>query len=77
MEITNVKITSNVIQLDQLLKWLGIIDTGGQIKFFLDSYRIFLNGVLVTEKRKKIYVGDIIKIENIGAWKVINNDENK
>ena len=57
-----VKITTPVIQLNQLLKWIGLLETGGQTNFLLDDGQILLNGALVHEKRKKIYPGDTITI---------------
>jgi ribosome-associated protein len=66
-----IQISTNTIQLDQLLKWAGIIESGGQVKVFLDEQLIFLNGTLVTERRKKVKPGDIIEIKDLGAWKVI------
>jgi ribosome-associated protein len=61
-----IKISSDMIQLNQLLKWIGVLETGGQIGFFLERRAILLNGVVVQEKRKKIYPGDTV---------IINNDE--
>ena len=57
-----VKIDSPVIQLNQLLKWIGLLETGGQTNILLDDRQILLNGVLVHEKRKKIYPGDTVTI---------------
>ena len=53
-----------MIQLNQLLKWIGVLETGGQIAFLLERRAILLNGVIVQEKRKKIYPGDIVTINN-------------
>ena len=38
----------------------GIIETGGQIKSFIEEGILTLNGQVVTEKRKKCRVGDVI-----------------
>ena len=57
-----VKIASPVIQLNQLLKWIGLLETGGQTNFLLEDRNILLNGVLVHETRKKIYSGDTVTI---------------
>lgn len=59
-----VKISSAMIQLNQLLKWIGILETGGQIGFLLEEKAILLNGVVVQEKRKKIYPGDTVTINH-------------
>ena len=69
MEI--IEITTPVIQLDQLLKWAGVVETGGQVRLFIDDGLIFLNGIKIHERRKKIHPGDIIEVKGIGIWKVM------
>lgn len=68
-----IEINSDVIQLDQLLKWAGIVDSGGQVRFMLDEKIIKLNGVFLTERRKKVYPGDVVEIMGIGTWKVVKS----
>ncbi len=68
-----IEINSDVIQLDQLLKWAGIVDSGGQVRFMLDDNIIKLNGVLLTERRKKVYPGDVVEIMGTGTWKVVKS----
>jgi Uncharacterized conserved protein len=65
-----IEIHSPVIQLDQLLKWAGIIETGGQVRDLIADQTIFLNGKPVSERRKKIVPGDIIEITGVGKWTV-------
>ena len=67
----NIEIKTDVIQMDQLLKWAGIIESGGQMKFMIEDQVIKLNHVLVTEKRKKVFPGDILEINGVGTWKVV------
>lgn len=62
-----VYITTEFIQLDQFLKWIGIADTGGQVKFWIEDRQLFVNNMLITERRKKLYPGDIIKL-NDKSW---------
>lgn len=66
-----IEIHSDVIQLDQLLKWEGIVESGGQVKPMLEEKLIKLNGVLVTERRKKVFPGDVVEIAEIGSWEVV------
>ena len=63
------------IQIDQLLKLEGIIETGGQIKSFIDEGILALNGQVVTEKRKKCRVGDVISCEGLDVDLVITQEE--
>lgn len=65
-----ISIQTPTIQLDQFLKWAGIVETGGQVKLLLEDELITLNGAVVTERRKKLQPGDVIAIEGLGAWKV-------
>ncbi|MPN13534.1 hypothetical protein SDC9_160855 [bioreactor metagenome] len=67
----DIAISTPSINLDQLLKWAGIIDTGGQIIPMLEDSMIKLNGNVVSERRKKIYPGDVIEIDGVGKYKVI------
>ena len=53
-EQQQVPIHTEYIQIDQLLKLEGIIETGGQIKSFIDEGILTLNGQVVTEKRKEM-----------------------
>lgn len=68
-------IHTEFIQLDQLLKWANIIDTGGQVKLLLEEKRIFINDVLCTEKRKKIYPQDIVTIKGHASFMVVTEEE--
>ena len=69
MEI--IEITTPVIQLDQLLKWAGIAESGGQVRLFIEDGLIKVNGINIHERRKKIHPGDIIEIKDMGIWKVM------
>lgn len=65
-----ISIRTEKIQLDQLLKREGIIETGGQVRFLIEDQMVYLNGSLVTEKRKQIRIGDVLKIVDVGEFKI-------
>ena len=58
------------IQLDQLLKWAGIVESGGQVKLMLEDEIIQVNGNIETARRRRLHEGDIVEIEGIGSWQV-------
>ena len=58
-----VKISTDMIQLDQLLKWMGLTETGGQAKFLIEAGQIRINDCVTTERRKKIHSVDLLVIE--------------
>ncbi|WP_297010802.1 RNA-binding S4 domain-containing protein [uncultured Dialister sp.] len=58
-----IPIYGDYIQLDQFLKKLDYISSGGETAAFLEGHDITLNGNEVHEKRKKIRKGDILSID--------------
>lgn len=50
------------ITLGVLLKITGIIDTGGQAKFFLAENTILVNGEEENRRGRKLYHGDLIQV---------------
>ena len=58
-----IQIYGDYIQLDQLLKKLDLISSGGETGPFLAAHSISLNGQKVHEKRKKIRPGDELLID--------------
>lgn len=68
-----VLITSDFITLGQLIKYVGIVQNGGQVKAFLAENAPRINGELDQRRGKKLFEGD--KIE-IGSKKYIIVKEN-
>lgn len=58
---TIIQIEEEFIRLDNLLKFGGAVDTGGQAKFIVQNGEVYLNGELCTQRGKKIRPGDIVK----------------
>lgn len=58
----NVKIKTEFIKLDQLLKYIGIAETGGHSKEMIKNGEIKVNGEIAYERGKKIRNGDIVEI---------------
>lgn len=59
-----ITINTEFIAMDKLLKFSGVADTGGQAFLMIEDGIVYLNGKLVTEKRKKVYAGDTVTINN-------------
>ena len=53
------------ITLGVLLKITGIIDTGGQAKYFLSENAVLVNGEEENRRGRKLYHGDTIQIRNM------------
>lgn len=52
------------ITLNVLLKISGIIDTGGQAKYYLQENEVLVNGEPEVRRGRKLYPGDEVVCEN-------------
>lgn len=58
----DVEITREPIELHKLLKFEGLATSGGAAKALIAEGRVLLNGVVETQKRKKLVSGDCIEM---------------
>lgn len=58
----NVEITREPIELHKLLKFEGLAASGGEAKALIAEGKVLLNGVVETQKRKKLVSGDCIEM---------------
>ncbi len=54
----SVKITTEFIKLDALLKFASLVNSGGEAKMLIQDGQIFVNGEVCTMRGKKIRSGD-------------------
>lgn len=66
-----IKIKTEFIKLDQLLKFAGIVQTGGESKIMINEGIVSVNGSIVKERGKKIRRGDIIEVKHIDKFIVV------
>ena len=58
MESHNIKIKTEFIKLQDLLKFAGAVETGGDAKLIIQEGRVQVNGEVCTMRGKKLYPGD-------------------
>jgi ribosome-associated protein len=56
-----VEITKEPVELYKILKFEGMVGTGGEAKIVIAGGQVLVNGEVETRKRKKIIAGDIIE----------------
>ena len=59
----NIKITTEFIKLDQLLKFSGIVESGVVAKEIIWGGLVSYNGEVCTMRGKKVYPGDRILVD--------------
>ncbi len=65
MKTEKIKIDSEFIRLQDLLKLGGAVDTGGQAKFVIQNDEVRVNGEICTMRGKKLRSGDTAEFEDI------------
>lgn len=61
--VEKVKITTEFIKLDALLKFAGMCDTGGFAKELVQCGKVRVNGEVCTMRGKKIRPGDTVSVD--------------
>ena len=57
----NVILRTQPVELHKILKFEGLVSSGGVAKLAIESGDVMVNGEVETRKRKKIVAGDIIE----------------
>jgi len=60
-----VKIDTEYIKLDQLLKFGEVIDSGGHAKIVISSGEVKVNGEISLQRGKKIRPGDKVLFQDV------------
>lgn len=61
--MNEIKIDTEYIKLDQLLKFASIAETGGHAKFLIKDKHVKVNGEVCTQRGKKIKKGDKVTVD--------------
>ncbi|MCS6775615.1 MAG: S4 domain-containing protein YaaA [Chloroherpetonaceae bacterium] len=59
------------ITLGQLIKAIGLIQTGGEIKAFLASHEVQVNGEREERRGRKLRAGDTVIIPGTGPVQIV------
>ncbi|PTG91536.1 RNA-binding protein [Staphylococcus chromogenes] len=61
-------IVDGELTLGQFLNYEGIVESGGQAKWFLKEYDVYLNEEHETRRGKKLSDGDQLDIPEVGSF---------
>lgn len=64
MESHEIKIYTEFIKLQDLLKFAGAVETGGDAKLIIQEGRVSVNGEACPMRGKKLRPGDKVVIDN-------------
>ena len=58
----DIQITKEPVELYKILKFEGIVGSGGEAKAMIDAGLVMVNGVVETRRRNKIVSGDVVEV---------------
>lgn len=59
----NIKITTDYIRLDDLLKLAGLVSTGGHAKFVIQNGEVLVDNEICTQRGKKLRENQVVKFD--------------
>ena len=65
MQEETIKITTEFIKLEGLLKFAGVVETGGEAKLAIQQGDVSVNGEVCTMRGKKIRPGDVVTLPGV------------
>ncbi len=65
MQEATIKITTEFIKLDALLKFAGVCETGGQAKEIIQAGEVRVNGEGCSMRGKKLRPGDQVELPGV------------
>ncbi|WP_217596487.1 S4 domain-containing protein YaaA [Cohnella sp. GbtcB17] len=65
-----IEISTEYIQLQQLLKLGDCIGSGGEVKHFLQENEVIVNGEKENRRGRKLRPGDVIEVAGCGSFAV-------
>lgn len=63
MKIDRIKIDSEYIKLQDLMKFCGLVGTGGEAKIVIQNGEVKVNGEVCTMRGKKLRTGDKVEFD--------------
>lgn len=64
-EILHFQLTSEFIELNRLLKFVGVVNSGAEAGLIIKDELVSVNDQIEIRKRKKLRSGDIVGVQNI------------
>jgi ribosome-associated protein len=65
MEYIDFELDGEYVELNQLLKLVGLCDSGGQGKLIVASGAVFVDGQQELRKTCKIHAGQVVRLDDV------------
>lgn len=73
-ERQTLKIGDEPINLTQVLKHAGLVQSGGEAKSLIGAQCVFVNGEVELRKRRQMKAGDVVSLEDGPSVELVSGD---
>ncbi len=71
----DVPIHTDYITLGQLLKYVDLAHSGGEVKAMLETHQITVDGEADNRRGRKLYPGMTIDIDDVGTYCIVEDHD--
>jgi ribosome-associated protein len=71
--VSDIVINREPVELYKVLKFEGLVGSGGEAKLVIGNGLVQLNGKVETRKRKKVVAGDVIEFNEMQMTLVLDS----
>jgi ribosome-associated protein len=71
--MTDIPIGPDGIRLGQFLKYVNAVETGGDVKWLLESGVVSVNGACEIKRGRQLGVGDVVAVQD-SSWRIVANN---
>lgn len=68
----NIIINTEIIKLEQLLKFINVVSSGGEAKNIIREGLVKVNGQVEYQRGKQIKDGDTVEVAEAGIFKIVS-----
>lgn len=68
--VTEIKIITDSIALDQFLKWAQVVPSGGMAKQLIQAGEVLVNGECETKRSRRLTIGDEVEVRGLGRFRL-------
>lgn len=69
--VSNIVLRGPFITLGQVLKVVGVVQTGGEAKLLLAETLVSVNGIADNRRGRKLYAGDIVAVKGVAPIHIL------
>ena len=71
--MNEIQVNALPIKLGQFLKLINIVQDGIEAKLLIVDKFVSINGIITTQRGKKLFNRDVVEIKDVGRYRVLSS----